>query len=198
MKRQGLMFIFTIAAILLAAGACFGEKTTTPDGMLVLQGKVLDSAGMPLSDANVLPYLNGKPFLPAAHGAETPKEYSTGRNGLFMIEIPAPVEKIKNGKWSLKITRPSFKPSQMIPVKALDEGKDEKGVNRFVSARYGISCAVPGRGFLDSLDNLPGCLCPYSFRDPPPDLGRLSRRGCAACYHPHLRPLRRSVQHHYV
>ena len=133
MKRQGLMFIFTIAAILLAAGACFGEKPTTPDGMLVLQGKVLDSAGMPLSDANVLPYLNGKPFLPAGHGAETPKEYSTGRNGLFMIEIPAPVEKIKDGKWSLKITRPSFKPTQMIPVKALDEGKDEKGIHRFVS-----------------------------------------------------------------
>jgi len=133
MKRQGLMFIFAIAATLLAAGACFGEKTTTPDGMLVLQGKVLDSAGMPLSDANVVPYLNGKPFLPAAHGSETPKEYSTGRNGLFMIEIPAPVEKIKDGKWSLKVTRPSFKPSEKITVKALDEGKDEKGIHRFVS-----------------------------------------------------------------
>ncbi len=198
MKRQGLMFIFAIAAILLAAGACFGEKATTPDGMLVLQGKVLDSAGMPLSDANVVPFLNGKPFMPAAHGAETPKEYSTGRNGLFMIEIPAPVEKIKDGKWSLKITRPSFKPTQNDSCESPGRGEGRKRHSSFCFRNYGISCAVPGGGILDSLDSLPRCLRPYSFRDPPPDLGRICRRGCAVGYHPHLRPLRRSVQNHYV
>ncbi len=134
MKKHSLMSVFTIAAILLTTGACFGAKPAIPDGMLVLQGKVLDSAGMPLSDANVLPFLNGKPFMPVAHGGQTPKEYSTGRNGLFMVEITAPVEKIKDGKWSLKITRPSFKPSQMISLKIWDEGTNEQGVQRFVTS----------------------------------------------------------------
>jgi Na+/H+ antiporter NhaD/arsenite permease-like protein len=140
MKRHGLMFILTIASILLSVGISFGEKPATPNGMLVLHGKVLDSAGMPLSDANVMPYLDGKPFMPITHGGETPKEYSTGRNGLFMIEIPASAEKIKDGKWSLKITRPSFKPSQMISLKLWDEGKNEQGVQRFVTST-GVSLA---------------------------------------------------------
>jgi Na+/H+ antiporter NhaD/arsenite permease-like protein len=133
MKRCGMALACTLVAVLLAGGACWGQKSEPESAVLILQGKVLDSAGMPLSDATVLPYLNGKPFLHAAHGAETSKEYSTGRNGLFMIEIPAPAEKIKDGKWSIKVSRASFRPSQMIPVKTLEEGKDEKGIHRFVS-----------------------------------------------------------------
>ncbi len=134
MKQHVLISVFTIAVVLLATGACFSDKPATPDGMLVLHGKVLDSAGMPLSDANVLPILNGRPFMPVTHGSGPPKEYSTGRNGLFMIEMAAPAEKIKDGKWSLKITRPSFKPSQVISLKIWDEGTNEQGVQRFVTS----------------------------------------------------------------
>lgn len=133
MKRYGIPLTCILLAVFFAAGACWGEKPHAGSSLLVVQGKVLDSASMPLSDATVLPYLNGRPFLAAAHGEETPKEYSTSRNGLFMIEIPAPLEKIKEGNWSLKVTRPSFKPSQMIPVKALDDGVDAQGVHRFIS-----------------------------------------------------------------
>ena len=97
----------------------------------LVQGKVLDSAGNPLSDANVLPYLNGKPFVPAVNGSAGHKELASGRNGLFMIKIPAPLEKIKDGKWSLKITRPSFKPSPMIPTeqRSSTRGLDESACN---------------------------------------------------------------------
>jgi Na+/H+ antiporter NhaD/arsenite permease-like protein len=132
MKRHGIVLACALVAVLLATGAVWSQKPVE-NAVLILQGKVLDSAGMPLADASVIPFLNGKPFMPGAHGGETPKEYSTGRNGLFMIEIPAPIEKIKDGKWALKITRPSFKPTQMISMKVLDEGIDEKGFHRFVS-----------------------------------------------------------------
>ena len=51
-----------------------------------------------------------------------------------MIEISAPAEKIKDGKWSLKVTRPSFKPSQVIPLKIFDDGADEKGIAKFIAS----------------------------------------------------------------
>jgi Na+/H+ antiporter NhaD/arsenite permease-like protein len=119
--------------VLLAVGNCWCEKPPSPAGLLVVQGKVLDSAGNPLSDATVLPYLNGKPFMPAVHGGEAHKALTTGRNGLFMIEIPAPLGKIRDGKWSLKITRPSFKPSPVITLdKVHDQGSDQGGTQRFL------------------------------------------------------------------
>lgn len=118
----------------LAIGDSWCEKPDSTKGVLVLQGKVLDSAGNPLSDANVLPYLNGKPFMPTFHGAEGPRALTTGKNGLFMIEIPAPSEKIRDGKWALKITRPSFKPSPAILLtKVHDQGSDQEGLERFVA-----------------------------------------------------------------
>jgi len=133
MRHTGWILIGTVIVVFLAVTDCWCEKPPSPAGLLVVQGKVLDSAGNPLSDANVLPYLNGKPFMPAIHGGEAHKGLTTGRNGLFMIEIPAPLEKIKDGKWSLKITRPSFKPSQVIPLtKIHDQGSDQEGPERFV------------------------------------------------------------------
>lgn len=133
MRHTGWILIGTVIVVFLAVADCWCEKPQSPAGLLVVQGKVLDSAGNPLSDANVLPYLNGKPFIPAIHGGEAHKGLTTGRNGLFMIEIPAPLEKIKDGKWSLKITRPSFKPSQVIPLtKIHDQGSDQEGPERFV------------------------------------------------------------------
>ena len=133
MRHAGWILIGTVIVAFLTVADCWCEKPPSPAGLLVVQGKVLDSAGNPLSDANVLPYLNGKPFMPAIHGGEAHKGLTTGRNGLFMIEIPAPLEKIRDGKWSLKITRPSFKPSQVIPLtKIHDQGADQEGLERFV------------------------------------------------------------------
>jgi Na+/H+ antiporter NhaD/arsenite permease-like protein len=109
------------------------EKTDSPKDVLVIQGKILDSAGNALSEANILPYLNGKPFLAAGHGAEAEKEYTTGKNGLFRVEIPTTEDKIKSGKWELKVNRPSFKPTQLTTLKLLDDGVSEDGVHRWVA-----------------------------------------------------------------
>jgi hypothetical protein len=85
--------------------------------VLVIQGKALDSTGNPLSAANVTPFLNGKPLLPVVEGNAPEKSYETGLNGLFRVEIPTTVESLKSGKWGLKVTRPNFKPSQLVPLK---------------------------------------------------------------------------------
>jgi Na+/H+ antiporter NhaD/arsenite permease-like protein len=100
----------------------------------VVQGKILDSAGNPLADANVIPYLDGKPHVAAVKGAAEGKDGVTGKNGLFMIEVHGAKDKLKDGKWAIKVTRPSFKPSQLISLKVSDQGADEKGVTQFVTS----------------------------------------------------------------
>jgi len=125
----GLLIVLIAPEIDSAAGA------QSTQSVLVVQGKVLDSAGMPLADANIIPYLNGSPFMPALHGSAADRQLSTGANGLFMIEVPVAEDKIKTGNWALKITRSSFKPSQLVPLaKIHDEGMDEKGVQRFFAS----------------------------------------------------------------
>ena len=113
MRRHLILCLILICSIVSIAGVSSAEKTDSPKDVLVIQGKILDSAGNALSEANILPYLNGKPFLAAGHGAEAEKDYATGKNGLFRIEIPTTEDKIKSGKWEIKVTRPSFKPSQL-------------------------------------------------------------------------------------
>jgi Na+/H+ antiporter NhaD/arsenite permease-like protein len=126
--------MWAVIAVCFAAENCWCDKPLSPTAVLFVQGKVLDSAGNPLEDARVLPYLNGKPFVKGAHGAHGHKDLSTGANGLFMLEIPASAERIKDGKWSIKVTRSSFKPSSMIPLtKVHEEGLDENGAHRFVA-----------------------------------------------------------------
>ncbi|MBI5572486.1 MAG: ArsB/NhaD family transporter [Desulfomonile tiedjei] len=126
----GLMFL----ALFVGLGFAMAADSKSPNAVLVVQGKVLDSAGSPLGEANILPYLNGKPYLVPAPGDHEYKPVETGKNGLFSLEIPAPAEKIKDGKWSVKITRPSFKPSQLVPLKVFDEGAGEEGITRFVAS----------------------------------------------------------------
>jgi Na+/H+ antiporter NhaD/arsenite permease-like protein len=134
MRHTGWILAGTLIVVFLGTADCWCEKPPSPAGLLVVQGKVLDSAGNPLSDANVVPYLNGKPFIPAVYRGEAHKGLTTGRNGLFMIEIPAPAVQIRDGKWSLKITRPSFKPSKLIPLtKIHDQGSDQESPERFVA-----------------------------------------------------------------
>jgi len=122
--------------VALSVGFSHGlaAETKSANAILAIHGKVLDSAGMPLSDASALPYVNGKPIIAAANGEGEKSNNITARNGLFMMEVPTSADKIKDGKWTLKITRPSFKPSQQIPLTVHDEGKDDKGVQRFVAS----------------------------------------------------------------
>jgi Na+/H+ antiporter NhaD/arsenite permease-like protein len=133
-KCTGLILGWVILTMLLVAGVCWGETATSSRSVLVIHGKVLDPAGNPLEGATIVPYLNGKPYMPAVHGAENEKELSTGRNGLFNTEISASPDQIKHGKWAVKITRPSFKPSQLVSLKVFEDSVDEKGVTRFVTS----------------------------------------------------------------
>jgi len=106
----------------------------TADGILLIQGKVLDASGNAVEGAQVIPYLNGKPIIPAAHGAGHEEGFSTGRNGLFRVELPFGSSKIKDGKWSVKITRASFRPSEMLPIaKLFEEGTNDKGMTSYVA-----------------------------------------------------------------
>jgi Na+/H+ antiporter NhaD/arsenite permease-like protein len=125
MRRHLILCLIIVCSILSIAGVSSANKAESPKDVLVIQGKILDSSGSALSDANILPYLNGKPFLGSGHGAE--KDYTTGKNGLFRIEIPTTEDKIKSGKWELKVTRPSFKPSQLTTLNISDGGVSEDG-----------------------------------------------------------------------
>ncbi len=147
----------TICAVFLTfiigLGSALAAEPQSPQSALVIHGQVLDSAGMPLADANVIPYLDGRPFMPAFKGANGEKQMTTGRNGLFMIEVSAPPGKIKDGKWAIKITRPSFKPSQTIALtKVHDQGLNEKGTESFVASVAPVSLErYQGTAFLIAL-----------------------------------------------
>jgi Na+/H+ antiporter NhaD/arsenite permease-like protein len=133
MRRHLLLCLILVCSIVSIAGIASADKTNANKDVLVIQGKILDSSGSALSDANILPYLNGKPFLAAGHGADAEKDYTTGKNGLFRIEIPTTEDKIKSGKWEIKVTRPSFKPSQLTTLKISDGGLSEDGARMSVA-----------------------------------------------------------------
>ncbi|MEW6532486.1 MAG: ArsB/NhaD family transporter [Thermodesulfobacteriota bacterium] len=134
MRRSVSILVLAIAAVVLSTGTGWSGSRDTNNAVLILQGKVLDSAGNPLGEARIVPYLSGKPYLAKGHQGKDEKETVTGKNGLFMVEVSAPADKIKDGKWALKITRPSFKPSQLVPLKVFEEAKDDKGLTRFVTS----------------------------------------------------------------
>ncbi len=134
MRRFFSTICVVFITLLVGLGLALAADSKSPDAVLVLQGKILDSADSPLGDATIIPYLDGKPYKPAVTGTHSEKDSETGRNGLFMTEISAPSNKIKDGKWALKVTRPSFKPSPLVPLKILDEGADDKGITKFVTS----------------------------------------------------------------
>ncbi len=138
MRFYHWILIGAVCAVFLVGENCWCADAHSSTAVLLVQGKVLDSAGSPLSDARVLPYLNGRPYIKTVHGPEGHRGLSTGNNGLFRIEIPAPVERIKDGTWSVKVTRPNFKPSPMVLLgKVHAEGLDKEGAQRFIA-----TCAV--------------------------------------------------------
>jgi Na+/H+ antiporter NhaD/arsenite permease-like protein len=153
MKRRVQTICVVFLGLSMILGSALAAEPQSPKTVLVIHGQVLDSAGMPLADANVIPYLDGRPYVPVFKGADGDKQLTTGRNGLFMIEIPAPAGKIKDGKWSVKITRPSFKPSLTIPLSRVhDEGLDEKGTQKFVASIAPLSLErYKGTAFLIAL-----------------------------------------------
>jgi len=134
--------------IIFAASLAPAKEHEAADGLLLIQGKVLDASGNPVENAQVIPYHNGKPIMVTGHGAGREEGFSTSRNGLFRVEIPLAASKIKEGSWSVKITRASFRPSEMIPVtKIFEEGRNEKGVATYVSNLHVTLQRMQGAAF---------------------------------------------------
>lgn len=148
MNHKAGIVLAGVISVLLGVGTCGSENPSPSTGFLILQGKVLDSAGSPLSDATILPHLDGKPFFQTVNVAGRGRDFTSGRNGLFMIEMPVSLENVKEGRWSLKITRPSFKPSPMIQIRQIcDEGESETGSRRFVAQTSVTLQRYQGAGF---------------------------------------------------
>lgn len=131
MKRRFQTVCVVFLTLLVGSGFALAADPKSSDAVLVIHGKVLDPAGNPIGDATVVPYLNGKPHVKSGHDDKLP---ATGRNGLFSAEISASADQIKDGKWALKISRPSFKPTQLIPLKTFEQGPDSKGLFTFAAS----------------------------------------------------------------
>jgi Na+/H+ antiporter NhaD/arsenite permease-like protein len=134
MKRGCLIVVWIVWLLFLAAGACRSEKPNLDRSVLIIHGKVSDPAGNPLEDADIIPYLNGKPYILALRSNGNKGKLSTGWNGLFSAEIVAPAGQIKDGAWAVKVTRSSFRPSQLVPLKVLEQPTGKDGVNSFVAS----------------------------------------------------------------
>lgn len=131
MKRTLCILLCAMTSLLLSLQSSFGEPPAP--ATLVIQGKIVDAAGSPLADANIHPYFKGRLIRALSHGAEAEKQLSTGQKGLFRVELPLREPEIAKADWSLKITKPSFRPSELIRLdKIVDEGTDANGSRRFV------------------------------------------------------------------
>lgn len=163
MQKKCLIVI--IATIMMfVAGHVLAKSPEPADGLFIFHGKVVDAVGNPVEDARVLPYLNGKPVLPAGNGHGGESEFTTSRNGLFRIELPLSASQIKDGKWSAKITRASFRPSEMIPLtKIFEEGKNDKGISTFVSSVTVTMQRIQGAAFWIALGIFVAVYCLIAF-----------------------------------
>ena len=134
MNRVVILISTFCAVVLLASGSTWAASPSQSSNLFVIEGKVLDATGHPVEDAKLMPYFNGKPFIPNTGKAHSDKEFSTAKNGLFQIEIPVNKDAMDKGTWAVKVTRPSFRPSELLSLKKIhDEGLDDKGNQRWVS-----------------------------------------------------------------
>lgn len=142
MKRFSVVCILMLMAWGIQLVPATAGEPSSNHAVLLIQGKIDDATGKPLGEADVEPYLNGKPFVmheTTALGGKVEKDHFSGHNGLYAITVKAPVEQIQRGKWAVKVKKPSFKPSAIIPVtKVFSEGPDAKGIDHY-TARVGVT-----------------------------------------------------------
>jgi len=114
---------------------CLADSPSPHAAVLIIQGKVEDSNGHGLAESDISVFRDGSPYEiheATALGGQRPKDHVSGSNGLFSVEIHGPPGDIQGRQWSIRVTRPSFKSSSIIPVsKILDEGVDQSGAHRF-------------------------------------------------------------------
>ena len=157
-------FLVVLSSIVFFARTSSANTEDREQNVLVIQGKVIDSAGNFLSGARIVPFLNGSPFLPVVNENVPQKGYETGPDGLFRMEIPATENRIKSGKWGLKITRPSFKPFNLSRSNYLrwDIGKRRSPVD---FQRGSVQLERMRSTVLDHSGCIYRNLCAHSLRD---------------------------------
>ncbi len=137
MKRVSFLVLMSILAICLGAGTNAAASASGDAGLLIIQGKVDDATDSPLEEAEIKTFLDGKlyvPHSPEKGQAKGHVRHHTGNNGLFMIKIAAPQARIKDGKWAVQVTKPSFKSTKLIPVANIsDKGINRKGVHEYTA-----------------------------------------------------------------
>jgi Na+/H+ antiporter NhaD/arsenite permease-like protein len=133
-KLIALTILFVLVSSVSAALA--GDRAAS-DAILFVHGKVEDKVGNPVAEAEIQFFLDGKPYhvdpgkKAGGHGAGT-HGLATDHAGLFMATIHAPPEVISKGTWEIKVGRPSFKTSELVPLSPInDEGVGSDGVHTF-------------------------------------------------------------------
>lgn len=160
MKRFFLFLLVGLVGWGLIGGTSFAADPSKKEASLILMGEVSDSTGKPLAEADVQPYLNGKPFHMferTALGGKVAKEHVTAENGLFKVEVHAPEEDVRNGSWAIKVNKASYKTSALIPVpKILDRGTNEEGLHEFAARVHATLTRYHGMAFWLALAVLVG------------------------------------------
>lgn len=118
----------TLICVLVSIGVCRSEEIPSNQADLVIRGQVRDSIGNPVGEAEIRPFLDGKPYVTkAAHNSSEKHngERLSGSNGLFMIRVSAPLERVEQGKWALKVSRANFVSNDLVPVTGIQRTKSE-------------------------------------------------------------------------
>lgn len=130
MRRVYLILVAAMVSAFMFAGVCRSEEAPAGGAVLTITGKIQDAHGNPVGDATVQAYQNGVPV--AAGESRGRPQNVTGLNGLFMLELHMAVEQAEKGDWEIKVSRPSFKTTEMVALGQIsDIGKDEEGVRHF-------------------------------------------------------------------
>ncbi len=134
--RQIIALTILVALVQPAAVAIASDQGS-PGGILFVHGKIEDKVGNPVAEARIDFFLNGKPYhvdpgkKAGGHGAGV-GGLTSDHAGLFMTTIHAPPATISNGNWAVRVGRPSFETSDLIPLFPVnDEGVGPDGVRHF-------------------------------------------------------------------
>ncbi len=137
-----LCVMMSACTALLLGGAAWAEDThSKSEAVLIIQGQVQDETGSPIGDARVKVFHDGHPFqgeMNAAQGAGGHGDSGgrgpavTASNGLYMIWVKSNPDRITDGNWAVKVSKPSFKSTELIPLtNPAESGVDSHGLRQY-------------------------------------------------------------------
>ena len=142
-----------LIAFLLPAGVADSAEKASSGGVLFMHGKVEDKVGNPVAEAHIRIFLDGKPYhvdpgkKAGGHGGGR-TGLVTDHSGLFMATVDATPKAISKGNWAVRVGRPSFETSDLIPLTPInDEGTGPEGVHRFETHFEIVLARVQGPAF---------------------------------------------------